>query len=73
MIQCLRRECRCIRVIVIAMAAGLLNLQAGCTGDNNPLDLNPGVYKGEVDPLTQESAAQRDEALAERMQLIQAR
>lgn len=32
-----------------------------------------GVYKGSVDPLTLESAAQRATTLSERLQLIQAR
>lgn len=54
------------------LAVSVAALLAACGNDLPLLDRDPGVYDGPRDPLIEESAAARAEALAERFELIQA-
>lgn len=61
------------RLIVLAAAALMLPALVSCTGSDNPLDQEPGDYKGVTDPLTERSADERARVLAERFKLVQDR
>ena len=48
-------------------------LSAGCANPFSPEGDEVGVYKGERDPLMEEPAADRRDALRERFEIIQSR
>lgn len=56
-----------ITVGLLMAAAGL----AGCYEDTDVTLHEPGKYKGPKDPLTDQQAAAREEALQKRFQLVQ--
>ena len=59
----------------LALAAALVAAcaAAGCANPFSPEGDDVGVYKGEQDPLTEKSTADRQEALRERFEVIQSR
>lgn len=56
-----------IAVATVVAAAGL----SGCWEDTEVRIYKQGVYKGKKDPLLQQQAAAREEALKKRFQLVQ--
>lgn len=56
-----------IAVAFVVAAAGL----SGCWEDSDVTIYAPGEYKGKKDPLLNQSAAAREEALKKRFQLVQ--
>jgi len=54
-----------VAVVVLALA--------GCANPFAPEGTDVGVYKGAPDPLYEQPAEERDEALRERFELIQSR
>jgi outer membrane protein assembly factor BamE (lipoprotein component of BamABCDE complex) len=56
-----------LAIAVVVAAAGL----SGCWESSDVTIYEQGVYKGKKDPLMDQSAAAREEALKKRFQLVQ--
>ena len=56
--------------VIAALAFGLMGL-AGCYETPEVIVYEPGEYKGARDPLLDQPAAERDEVLKQRFELVQ--
>ena len=59
---------RCVIAVVLLLGAGAI---AGCYETPDVTIHEPGQYKGKRDPLLNQQASSRDEALHKRFDLVQ--